>query len=71
MKLVTVREAETHLSRLLGEAEAGEEIIITRDGKPAIRLIPAGGDAPPIIGLLQGKFTVPDDLLDLFDGGPA
>jgi prevent-host-death family protein len=34
-------EAKTHLSALLDRAEKGEEIIITRRGKPVARLGPA------------------------------
>jgi prevent-host-death family protein len=76
MKQMNVHEAKTHLSRLLDEAEAGEDIVIARAGKPAVRLVPVGSDAPGIIGLLKGKFTVaenfddplPTDLLELFEG---
>ena len=76
MKQVNVHEAKTHLSRLLDEADAGEEIIIARGGKPAARLVPVGNNEPGIIGLLKGKIVIPkdfddplpDDLLDLFEG---
>jgi prevent-host-death family protein len=76
MKQVNVHEAKSHLSRLLDEAEAGEEIIIARNGKPAVRLVPVVDDGPVIIGMLKGKLSVPDDfndplpddLLDLFEG---
>jgi prevent-host-death family protein len=40
MKNVTAREANQSFSRLLGEAEAGEEIVITRHGKPVAVLRP-------------------------------
>jgi prevent-host-death family protein len=32
--------AKTHLSDLLERAEAGEEIVITRRGKPVAKLVP-------------------------------
>jgi prevent-host-death family protein len=35
---VSVREAKTHLSRLLARVEAGEEIVIARRGRPIARL---------------------------------
>lgn len=38
MKTVTVHEAKTHLSRLLREVEAGEEIVIKRGNKVVARL---------------------------------
>jgi prevent-host-death family protein len=37
---IGVFEAKTHLSRLLERAERGEEIIITRHGKPVAKLGP-------------------------------
>lgn len=38
--LSNIHEAKTHLSRLVAAAEAGEEVIIARAGKPAVRLVP-------------------------------
>jgi prevent-host-death family protein len=40
VKQVTTHEAKTHLSRLLAEVEAGEEIVICRGSTPAARLVP-------------------------------
>jgi prevent-host-death family protein len=37
---VNVHEAKTHLSRLMAQAEAGEEVIIARNGVPAVKLVP-------------------------------
>ncbi len=41
MTEVNVHEAKTHLSRLLARVEAGEEILISRAGRPIARLVPA------------------------------
>lgn len=38
---VSVAEAKNRLPKLLRAAEAGEEVIITRRGKPVVRLSPA------------------------------
>jgi prevent-host-death family protein len=38
MRTVNVHDAKTHLSRLLEEVEAGEEIVIARAGKPVALL---------------------------------
>lgn len=38
MHLVTIHEAKTHLSRLIQEALAGEEVIIAKNRQPLIRL---------------------------------
>ncbi len=35
-----MHEAKTNLSKLVARAEAGEEIVIARNGKPAVRLAP-------------------------------
>ena len=36
-------EAKTHFSSLLERVEKGEQIIITRHGKPVAKLVPATG----------------------------
>lgn len=46
MKTVTTHEAKTHLSRLLAEVEAGEEVTIARGSRPIARLVPAKATAP-------------------------
>lgn len=38
--LVNMHDAKTHFSRFINQALKGEEIIIARDGKPLIRLVP-------------------------------
>lgn len=38
MHQVTIHEAKTHLSRLIQEALAGEEVIIAKNRQPLIRL---------------------------------
>lgn len=40
MKSVNVQEAKTHLSRLLEEVKAGQEIVLAKAGKPIARLVP-------------------------------
>lgn len=40
MHTVGAFEAKTHLSQLLERAERGEEIVITRRGKPVAKLVP-------------------------------
>jgi prevent-host-death family protein len=37
---VNMHEAKTHLSKLVGRVEAGEQIVIDRAGKPAAKLVP-------------------------------
>lgn len=58
MQQVNVHVAKTNLSKLIDAALAGEEIIIARGNKPAVRLvaIPQGNFK---IGLLKGQLTGP------------
>jgi prevent-host-death family protein len=44
MRVIGAFEAKTHLSALLEAVEAGEEIVITRRGRPVARLVPAHAD---------------------------
>jgi prevent-host-death family protein len=37
---VNVHHAKTNLSKLISAAESGEEVIIARNGKPAVKLVP-------------------------------
>jgi prevent-host-death family protein len=39
MKQVSLYEAKTHLSALTDEAAAGEEIVISKNGKPKAKLV--------------------------------
>ena len=74
---VNVYAAKTHLSRLIDQVNAGEEVVITRHGRPVARLVPAEAAKPRKPGLLEGQgywiaddfdAPLPDDLLDLFEG---
>lgn len=38
--LISVSEAKGHLTDLVKRAEAGDEVILTRHGQPAVRLVP-------------------------------
>lgn len=40
MSYITARDANHRFSQILRDAEAGQEVIITRNGKPVARLIP-------------------------------
>ena len=40
MTTIGAFEAKTHFSALLGRVEGGEEIIITKHGKPVARMVP-------------------------------
>ena len=61
---VGIHEAKTTLSKLVARAEAGEEVVITRGGVPAAKLVPIGGRRRPKIGFLKGKLNLPDEFFE-------
>jgi prevent-host-death family protein len=59
MKIVTIHDAKTNLSRLIEKACRGEEIIIARRSEPVVRLVPIAdtkGRRQP--GALRGTLHV-------------
>ena len=60
-KSVGVHEAKTHLSRLLEQVAAGEEIVITRRGREVARLVPFTRPDARRFGLDRDRLVVPDD----------
>jgi prevent-host-death family protein len=64
-KQVNVYEAKTQLSKLLEQVEAGEEIVIARNGRPVARLVPAQRRrSPRVPGAWKGKVWIADDFDD-------
>ena len=62
MTSVSVFEAKSQFSALLARAEAGEEIIISRHGRPAARLVPMSTTTSPRRpGAMAGKIHVAPD----------
>lgn len=65
MKVVNVQNAKTHLSRLIDEAAAGEEIVIGKHGKPLARLSAyAPREELRPLGGLEGKIRIASDFDD-------
>jgi prevent-host-death family protein len=63
-RTINVHAAKTHLSRLLEEAAAGEEIVIARAGKPLAKLVPVDRPKKRRLGLLAGEARIPDNFDD-------
>ena len=61
MKTVNIHAAKTHLSSLVEEAAAGEEIIIAKAGMPKARLMPL---AKPVRERKPGMWK---DLIKVYD----
>jgi prevent-host-death family protein len=58
MHAVTVDEAQARLAELMDEVERGEDVVITRDNAPSVRLVPA---TRPGFGSCKGQIIVSDD----------
>lgn len=80
MTIVNMHEAKSQLSKLVARAEAGEEVVIARDGKPAVRLTPIPAEegtwASRVVGMWTGQVWISDDFdapmpdfeADFYDG---
>jgi prevent-host-death family protein len=66
MDPINVYQAKTKLSEMIDRAAAGEEIVISRHGRPVARLVAYGAPAGKRrkLGVLAGKGWMADD----FDG---
>ncbi len=69
-KQVTATTAKATMLRLLDEAAAGEEIEITRHGRPVARLVPPAG-ARSLKGSFQGRAVTAVKEEGLFSTGEA
>lgn len=64
---VNVGRAKTELSRLIARVEAGEEVEISRDGVPVVRLVRIVPDESPggrflaAHSALAGRITISED----------
>jgi prevent-host-death family protein len=66
MTQVNIHDAKTHLSRLLEQVEAGEEVVISRAGRPIARLIAYRGLAKPRHpGAWRGRVKIAADFDEL------
>lgn len=73
MQTVNIHEAKTQFSRFVEQAEAGEEIVIARAGKPVARLVALENSAlkPRKLGLGKKQFTFPENFDTLNAGDIA
>ncbi len=57
-----IHEAKTHLSRIVSRVEAGEEIVLSRDGRPVAKVVRLDSSVRRVKrGSLRGKITFADD----------
>lgn len=80
---VNIHHAKTNLSKLIAAAESGEEVVIARNGKPAVKLVvvapPARKSRKHMLGSGIGKIWMAEDAFSpetdleiqkLFEGDP-
>ncbi len=62
MCIVNIHYAKTHLSKLLAQAAAGEEVVIAKAGKPLVKMVPIEPEKKDrVLGLDAGTFEIPED----------
>jgi prevent-host-death family protein len=61
VKLVNMHEAKSNLSKLVGAAERGQDIVLARAGKPVVRLVPVRGLKRRRLGAWKGKVFMSKD----------
>lgn len=64
---VNISEAKTHLSQLVDRAFHGEKVVISKNNLPLVDLVPHQPEKRRELGLLSGKFSVPDELFETED----
>lgn len=57
-----VAEAKAHLSRLIEEALAGDDVVLARAGRPVARVVPIARPAGRELGFMP--MTTPDERFD-------
>lgn len=77
METINIYEAKTRLSQLVDQAAAGEDVVVSRNGKPLVRITQLADAKPPVrFGVLKGKVSLtgdfnaplPPDVLAGFEG---
>lgn len=62
MEAVNIYEAKTRLSQLVDIAASGQDVVVSRNGKPLVRITQLDSPKRRIkFGLLKGKVIVADD----------
>lgn len=78
MATVNIYDAKTRFSQLVDQAAAGVDVVVSRNGKPLVRITQLEGPKRRVkFGVLKGKLNIaadfdaplPADVLAAFEGG--
>lgn len=64
MKIVNISEAKTNLSKLVALVYRGERVVIAKNNLPLVDLVIHKPEGKRKLGLLAGKFTAPENIMD-------
>ena len=64
MKIVNISEAKTNLSKLVTLVYHGEKVVIAKNNLTLVVLVIYKPEGKRKLGLLYGKFTVPENIMD-------
>jgi len=64
MKIVNISEAKTNLSKLVALVYRGEKVVIAKNNLPLVDLVIHKPEGKRKLGLLTGKFTVPENIME-------
>lgn len=60
--IVNMFDAKTNLSKLVTKALAGEDVVLAKAGKPAVKLVPyVASPKPRTFGKFKGEIKISDD----------
>ena len=64
MKIVNISEAKANLSKLVTLVYRGEKVVIAKNNMPLVDLVIHKPEGKRKLGLLSGKFSVPDNIME-------
>jgi prevent-host-death family protein len=68
MKTMKASEFKTHCLKLMDEVEkTGEEIVITKNGRPVSKLVAVNGKRVTPYGAMKGKIKILGDIISPID----
>ena len=67
-KNIPAGEFKARCLKLMDEVQqTGEEMIITKHGKPVARLVPVAGNPPSLFGCMKGSVEILGDIIEPVD----